>query len=1653
MKNTYLKVLLILCVLIFGTIATSNAQSPHNHDGGKRVRITNPSSSQIQSLKDTGIDFACGLHQDENGLVLELSGNEVEALEANNISFSVEIDNLTQHIIQRNETALPIAIAELKALKISEKKARIENQNRSASTTNTLISNVTQYEGPEEIDWKTPENFEIPSTFGGCLTYTEMLAELDEMRVKYPNLISVRKDASLEEDGSGTPLVTHGNNFTNGGQYDTWLGQTIYYVRIGTDPTDPSFDPNNDQPNKPESFYSGMTHSREVTSMMNLIYYMWYVLENYETDPDVKSLVDNHEMYFIPVANPDGLLWNEQIEPSGGGLQRKNLNPAANTGDNDLRGVDINRNYDYFWGDFAQYPGSSGTTSSNVYRGTAAMSEPESRITEAFVENHNVQTAVNHHAFSNLIPHAYNGFPASTGSGREDEFAQYNQDLTRYNRYIYGEAPDILTVANGDMSDWMLGGALDLNNSTGSGKAILAQAPENGSSAEGGFWPIPTNIVPICKRAMRMNFINALYAGKLAQFQDFTAMGINDTSTTLDFGIEYLGQTLGDIDLQVTATSDNIISVGTIPTQTSWSKLEQRLVSASLELDPSIVAGDEIEYRVTLSSGGYIIHQADLIKVYLPTILAQDDPDTNNFDNWTLLAGSWGVDTEGFQGTKGISDSPSASYGNGIFTGIGLNGTYNISSYSNTVIQFKATWDLERNFDYAQLQASRDGGTTWIPMSGKYTKPGSTSVTNPYDSSASSNTGPGKNGTDVDNQDGLLPLFEGYRLNKWAMEEFTINTEENPAFLGATNIQFRFVIRSDSSNRADGYTTTFDGFTFDDFTMYGLDIETPCSTILDIDPSYTENFTSNFGIFEQVSGDDGNWLRDDNGTPTGDTGPGTGSGGILVDGDHYVYIEASAPGTTTGGINQGNTAILQSQCIDLTTSSTAGMIFNYHMRTAGTFSTRPTLELIVSTDNGSTFSAPLTTLEGADGTGWREESVDLSAYSGQIIKLRFVGTTGSGSFQGDIAIDNIRFNAGITEYVYDAGAWSPNDPSGVATDLDNITVISGTGPLTADTAVNNVTVQNGGTLSLGITTLSVDGDFANAGAMSATDASLVMMGDTAQTISGNSFDLGSLTVDNSAGTTITGAIEINELLTLTSGQLATNGNLTLGSDVNGSAMVASITGGSITGDVTTEQYIPAKRAFRLIGSTVTTSTTIRSNWQENGSSAGGFGTHITGSTTGANGFDATGSGNYSLFTLNNPGQAWESIQNTDVNTLTTGKGYRLFIRGDRTIDVNSNEVTPTITTIRSTGALATGTITTTGSDLNHNAGGYNFISNPYQASVNVNNVIGGSTNINDSQMVIFDTTIGERGAYVTIMLNSGTGGSTNGTGNGKNYHFLQPGQAFFTTALTTVGDNSTAVVFAENDKVIGEDVAIYSPEANRFNESAHLIGRLYRADLYGTPEGLQDNFVVLYDRNADNEITTVDAPKFFNIDENLAISSGNAILSVERRAMPQEGEIVQLWNSTYRTTEYMLDIDVSDITEVTPYFVDSFTGTRTALSQGLNTLAISIDLEDDESITDDRFRIEYEAIALSINTPLGVDLAVSPNPVTEGQLTITSSSYAGQQVNIVITNILGQKVINLTKGFTGDSLTLTNLTNLQSGVYFITIKGENAQNTQKIIVQ
>ena len=171
----------------------------------------------------------------------------------------------------------------------------------------------------------------------------------------------------------------------------------------------------------------------------------------------------------------------------------------------------------------------------------------------------------------------------------------------------------------------------------------------------------------------------------------------------------------------------------------------------------------------------------------------------------------------------------------------------------------------------------------------------------------------------------------------------------------------------------------------------------PCSGTQITSYPYLETFDSGIGAYTQGSGDDGDWILDTNGTPSGNTGP---SDDITV-GGNYLFLEASSNGSP-GEIGANATAVLESPCFDLNGLTEAKLSFYYHMFGVDTGN----IVVEVSNDNGASW-VNIFTISGNQGDVWNSENIDLATYLNQNIKLRFTGTTGGG-FASDMAIDQIR---------------------------------------------------------------------------------------------------------------------------------------------------------------------------------------------------------------------------------------------------------------------------------------------------------------------------------------------------------------------------------------------------------------------------------------------------------------------------------------------------------------------------------------------------------------------------------------------------------------------------------------------------------------------
>ncbi len=151
---------------------------------------------------------------------------------------------------------------------------------------------------------------------------------------------------------------------------------------------------------RPATLYTSAQHAREWITPEMTRRLLRYVVEGYGTDPELRRLVDTTEMWFVPVANPDG--YDYTFTGEGNRLWRKNL--RDNNGDGRIAvgdGVDLNRNFPTRWG--YDNEGSSDSPASEVYRGPAPASEPETQAMDGLLRRIGFSFHVNYHSAAELL--------------------------------------------------------------------------------------------------------------------------------------------------------------------------------------------------------------------------------------------------------------------------------------------------------------------------------------------------------------------------------------------------------------------------------------------------------------------------------------------------------------------------------------------------------------------------------------------------------------------------------------------------------------------------------------------------------------------------------------------------------------------------------------------------------------------------------------------------------------------------------------------------------------------------------------------------------------------------------------------------------------------------------------------------------------------------------------------------------------------------------------------------------------------------------------------------------------------------------------------------------------------------------------------------
>ncbi|SMF12534.1 M14 family metallopeptidase [Streptomyces sp. Amel2xC10] len=291
--------------------------------------------------------------------------------------------------------------------------------------------------------------FDFPSADSRYHNYAEMTAEIDQRIAAYPTIMSKRVIGK------------------------SYQGRDIVAVKIsdnvGTDEAEP------------EVLFTHHQHAREHLTVEMALYLLRELGAGYGTDSRITNMVNGREIWIVPDLNPDG----GEYDIATGSYRSWRKNRQPNSGSSYV-GTDLNRNWAYRWGCCG---GSSGSTSSETYRGAAAESAPEVKVVADFVRSRvvggkqQITAGIDFHTYSQLVlwPFGYTTADTTTGMTADDRnaFATVGRSMAASNGYTPEQASD-LYITDGSIDDYLWGT-----------HKIFSYTFEMypGSAAGGGFYP------------------------------------------------------------------------------------------------------------------------------------------------------------------------------------------------------------------------------------------------------------------------------------------------------------------------------------------------------------------------------------------------------------------------------------------------------------------------------------------------------------------------------------------------------------------------------------------------------------------------------------------------------------------------------------------------------------------------------------------------------------------------------------------------------------------------------------------------------------------------------------------------------------------------------------------------------------------------------------------------------------------------------------------------------------------------------------------------------------------------------------------------------------------------------------------------------------
>ncbi len=490
--------------------------------------------------------------------------------------------------------------------------------------------------------------------------------------------------------------------------------------------------------------------------------------------------------------------------------------------------------------------------------------------------------------------------------------------------------------------------------------------------------------------------------------------------------------------------------------------------------------------------------------------------------------------------------------------------------------------------------------------------------------------------------------------------------------------------------------------------------------------------------------------------------------------------------------------------------------------------------------------------------------------------------------------------------------------------------------------------------------------------------------------------------------------------------IQTTGIFKLLADITNSASIG-YSEGQINGNISVETYLPPLRKFRFLASPVIGANAAQ--WRNLGNNLVGNGTHITGFGGALNNFDPSISNAPSAFWYNevlagsdvNVGSVatndsgWTAFADGNSEVLTNGKGFRILIRGDRTISLDgTGNVVPTATILTVIGTYPGHVINinTTKTNSNINSG-YNLIGNPYPSSLDWNGISKGNDISN---------------TYTIYNPTSNSYQSWNGlTGNAS--RFISAGQAFFVQQTGLAG----GIQIDEGDKSQNKGGNYFKEKLNNHLKISLKVDSLNC-----------DATFIHFHENAKDNFDLYDGLKFTNSQVNIA-SIGKEFERYSINSLAKiEGNrevFLSILGNSFTSFDLIFE-DVSSFEQHHVYLVDSYVNITVLLSD--KYLYNVYTNKDSASFNNHRFKLLFIPKTTSINPfKLAKEWEVFPNPVIN-QIKLLNGQLLAKNsiINYEIYNDLGVLLRADQIEFSFGEMEEINVAAFPKGIYFIKIQHE-----------